>query len=110
MAFCFSAGKTHLDSVAGTFSLCLLTFHRQGLWKERIHSGSNSGSTCYQHCDTRQFFNLIFLLCEMGWLVQLALEGRLETDQTAELCVGSAQYLEGTSLPLWGQSVLECLS
>lgn len=54
--------------------------------------------------------NLIFLLCEMGWLVQLALEGRLETDQTADLCVGSAQYLEGKSLPLWGQSVLECLS
>ena len=34
----------------------LLTFHKQGLWKEHIHSGSNSGPACYQLRDTGQFF------------------------------------------------------
>lgn len=34
----------------------LLTLHRQRLWKEHIHFGSNSGPACYQPRDTGQFF------------------------------------------------------
>lgn len=61
---CFSAAKTLLQSAAGpqswNSSLLLPFFFfflmSQGLWKEHIHSGSNSTPTLHHLCDTGRFF------------------------------------------------------